>query len=175
MSASAPTPALACVPAAIPAAERKAHFQLARDLFTKRVTQRVTLPQGYGFCFDCSAFDDVARFVANERKCCPFLTFEMELASQSGALWLRMTGPEGAREVLDAELSLAGSCGCNGAAAGNNRLVKWTTAGGLFAALGICAACCLLPFVLISLGVTGAWARRRAVEADYNHRRTEAT
>jgi mercuric ion transport protein len=27
----------------------------------------------------------------------------------------------------------------------------------LFAALGVCAACCLLPFVLISLGVTGAW------------------
>jgi mercuric ion transport protein len=48
-------------------------------------------------------------------------------------------------------------CTCSGAAAGNNRLVKWTTAGGLFAALGVCAACCLLPAVLISLGVAGAW------------------
>ena len=49
-------------------------------------------------------------------------------------------------------------CSCDSSAAGNNRLVKWTTAGGLFAALGVCAACCLLPFALISLGVAGAWA-----------------
>lgn len=48
-------------------------------------------------------------------------------------------------------------CRCSNSAAGNNRLVKWTTAGGLFAALGVCAACCLLPFVLVSLGVAGAW------------------
>ena len=48
-------------------------------------------------------------------------------------------------------------CSCNSSAAANNRLVKWTTAGGLFAALGVCAACCLLPFVLVSLGVAGAW------------------
>lgn len=159
MSALAPTPTLACIPSAIPASERQAHFALALELFTKRATERVSLPEGYGFRFDSSAFDDVARFIKNERKCCPFLTFEVELAAQSGPLWLRMTGPEGTREVLDAELNLAGSCGCRsgGAAAGNNRLVKWTTAGGLFAALGICAACCLLPFVLVSLGAAGAW------------------
>ena len=48
-------------------------------------------------------------------------------------------------------------CTCASSAAGNNKLVKWTTAGGLFAALGVCAACCLLPFALISLGVAGAW------------------
>ena len=48
-------------------------------------------------------------------------------------------------------------CSCSGAATGNNRLVKWTTVGGLFAALGVCAACCLLPFALICFGVAGAW------------------
>lgn len=111
MTTSAPTPALACVPSAIPAIERQAHFALARELFTSRALERVSLPEGYGFRFDCSEFDAVARFVTNERKCCPFLTFEVELAAQSGPLWLRMTGPEGAREVLDAELNLTG-CGC---------------------------------------------------------------
>lgn len=112
MSALVATPALACVPSAIPATERKAHFELARDLFTKRATERVPLPEGYAFRFDSGEFEDVTRFVTNERKCCPFLTFEVELAAQSGPLWLRMTGPEGTREVLDAELNLGRSCGC---------------------------------------------------------------
>jgi len=35
--------------------------------------------------------------------------------------------------------------------------VRWTTLGGVLAALGVCAACCLLPFVLLGLGVAGAW------------------
>jgi hypothetical protein len=48
-------------------------------------------------------------------------------------------------------------CSCGSSAVANNKLVKWTTARGLFAALGVCAACCLLAFVLISLGVAGAW------------------
>ena len=112
MSPLATAPALACVPSAIPAIERKAHFELARDLFTRRATERVPLREGYAFRFDSSEFEDVARFVTNERKCCPFLTFELELAAQSGPLWLRMKGPEGTREVLDAELKLASSCGC---------------------------------------------------------------
>ncbi len=74
--------------------------------------ERVPLPEGYAFRFDCSEFEDVARFVTNERRCCPFLTFEVELAAQSGPIWLRMTGPEGTRAILDAELNLASSCGC---------------------------------------------------------------
>lgn len=37
------------------------------------------------------------------------------------------------------------------------RTVKWTTVGGVLAALGVCAACCVLPFVLIGVGVGGAW------------------
>jgi hypothetical protein len=112
MSTLAPAPALACVPAAIPAAQRKAHFELARELFTRRAMERVPLPEGYAFRFDSAEFEDVARFVTNERKCCPFLTFEVEVTPQAGPLWLRMQGPEGTRKVLDAELSLAGSCQC---------------------------------------------------------------
>lgn len=112
MSAVTPTPALACVPSAIPADERQAHLQLARDLFTRRATQRMPLPEGCSFRFDAGDFADVVRFVANERECCPFLTFQVELAAQSAALWLRMTGPKGTREILDAELNLASPCRC---------------------------------------------------------------
>lgn len=33
----------------------------------------------------------------------------------------------------------------------------WAAAGGVISALGICSACCLLPALLIGVGVTGAW------------------
>ena len=105
-------PALACVPSAIPAAERKGHLALGRELFEIRAREQVELPNGYAIRFQPEAFEAVARFVANERKCCPFLTFELTLDPTSGALWLRMTGPEGTRAVLDAELHLTGDCGC---------------------------------------------------------------
>ncbi len=113
MSCTSPAPELACLPGAIPAADRDAHFTLARELFHERAEVRTALPNGYAIRFAPDALEAVARFVANERKCCPFMSFELALTPASGPLWLRMTGPEGTRSVLDAELNLAGSsCGC---------------------------------------------------------------
>jgi mercuric ion transport protein len=51
----------------------------------------------------------------------------------------------------------AAQCNCTKSGNASNRAVKWTTIGGVFAALGVCAACCLLPFTLLSVGVAGAW------------------
>ena len=105
-------PALACVPSAIPTADRPAHFTLGRELLEVRAVERVALSNGYAVRFQPDDFEAVARFVANERKCCPFLTFELTLDAASGPLWLRMTGPEGTRTVIDAELGLGRGCGC---------------------------------------------------------------
>jgi mercuric ion transport protein len=171
MSNTADAIPLACVPAAIPAAERSAHFALARSIFMDLARQRQDLRNGYAFRFDAAELETLSRFIANERKCCPFMTFELEIAPASGPIWLRMTGPEGTRDVLEAELRLAtaapaSSCGCGPSGAMNNqppstaranRALRWTTGGGIFAALGVVAACCLLPFVLLSLGVAGVW------------------
>jgi hypothetical protein len=49
----------------------------------------------------------LARFIVNERKCCPFMDFELSITRESGPVWLRMTGPEGTREIVQAELGLA--------------------------------------------------------------------
>lgn len=114
--ASTDTPELACVPSAIPAAERQGHFATARELFGMRAAERIALPNGYAIRFSADAFESVARFVANERKCCPFVSFEISLAHESGPLWLRMTGPEGTRDILDAELNLTSSCSSCGCA-----------------------------------------------------------
>jgi hypothetical protein len=106
MTSSAHTPdlPLACVPGAIPAEDRAAHFALVKALFSTALQERRELANGYAFRFDADQLDRVARFAANERKCCPFLSFTMELMPGSGSLWLRLTGPEGTRGFLDAEL-----------------------------------------------------------------------
>lgn len=98
--------ALACVPTAIAPEARPAHFALLRELFGLLVQERTELPTGYAYRFPSDALELVARFVANERKCCPFLSFELAVAAGAGPLWLRMTGPEGTRAVLDAELAV---------------------------------------------------------------------
>ena len=53
------------------------------------------------------------------------------------------------------EPAAAPSCGCSSKP--RNRLLKWSVGGGLLASLGLCAACCLLPMVLIGVGAGGAW------------------
>jgi len=167
---------LACVPDAIPAQERAGHFALARELLIERAREQTDHENGYAFRFDADALTSLVLFVENERKCCPFMTFEIVVAPGSGPIWLRMTGPDGTCEVLRAELSLSDTyacrvraenpkstaaanieCQCGTRARANKGLARWTAIGGVFAALGLCAACCLLPAVLLGMGVAGAW------------------
>ena len=119
MGNSADAAPLACVPAAIPAAERSSHFALARKLFAELAKERKDVPSGYAFRFEAGELEPISRFIAHERKCCPFMTFELEVAPASGPLWLRMTGPEGTRSVLEAELNLAGSSLARGCVCGS--------------------------------------------------------
>jgi hypothetical protein len=110
-----PAPELVCVPSAIPAQARAAHFELGRRLFTKLAEERVDELAGIALRLPADEFERVARFVANERKCCPFLRVELDIAPGAGSMWLRLTGPQGTRELLEAELGLntSASCGCN--------------------------------------------------------------
>ena len=95
---------LACIPGAIPPIERATHFALVERLFYREREERQEIPGGYAFRFNAEAFDDVARFVGNERLCCPFLTFTIAVLPEKGALWLRLTGPADTRAFLDEEL-----------------------------------------------------------------------
>lgn len=99
------TPPLACVPGAIPVEERSTHVELTRRLFDS-VRDARPMEDGYTFVFDQEALIDVARFVGNERRCCPFLTFAIEQDGDGGPVRLRLTGPEGTRAFLRAELPL---------------------------------------------------------------------
>lgn len=95
---------LACVPDAIPAAKRSAHFTLLHSLFSETLEAMESLPDGYSFRFPPSALESLSRFILNERRCCPFLVFSLEVSPAEGPVFLRITGPEGTREFLEAEL-----------------------------------------------------------------------
>lgn len=96
--------ALACVAEAIPASQRARHAELLTRLFATAAVERQAVPGGYQYRFDAAAFDDLTRWIANERRCCPFLAFALDVAPDGGPLRLRLTGPEGTRELLDVEL-----------------------------------------------------------------------
>jgi hypothetical protein len=95
---------LACNTSAIALSDRPAHFELIDRLFGELAVEREAVSGGYRFRFEPGVFDLVASFVENERKCCPFLTFFIELSASNGPIWLRLTGPDGTRDFLDAEL-----------------------------------------------------------------------
>ena len=95
---------MACDLSVLVPPERHAHQVLARRLFAEAVWERVELADGYAFRFSLDAYPDVATFVANERHCCPFFTFSLEIGAHHGPIWLRITAGAGAKAIVQAML-----------------------------------------------------------------------
>jgi len=69
------------------------------------------LPDGLAFRFLAEEYDAVTEFVGRERLCCPFLTFTLEVSPERGSLRLRLTGAEGGKDFIRAELQLPAVAG----------------------------------------------------------------
>ena len=92
---------LACDLTAIPASDREEHIITAPQLF--QTAQEVReLPDGYTFRFlnEPGKFMAIAKYIENERLCCPFFNFSLDIQANQGTLWLGLTGGEGAKELL---------------------------------------------------------------------------
>lgn len=99
------TQPLACDLTAIPSDVREEHVITAPQLFA--LAQEVQeLPKGYAIRFanEPGKFMAIAKFIENERLCCPFFNFGLEIEPNSGPLWLRLTGGEGVKEMLQTTL-----------------------------------------------------------------------
>ena len=96
--------ALACDMTAIPAAERPAHYELARRLVAAAIIRETA--GGFVLELPAGEFEAAARFVARERLCCPFLAFRIEVPAGQGALQLHLSGPAGAKAIIKSELHL---------------------------------------------------------------------
>lgn len=99
---------------AIPAAERDAHEQLARRLFSQEVLEARDLEDGHAFRFAAEQYLALTAYIANERLCCSFLHFTLEVASDHGPIWLRVSGGEGVKEVMAAAFEEVGAFPASG-------------------------------------------------------------
>lgn len=100
MDESTDRPALACDLTAIETGQRQDHQTLTESLLGQGVQEVLDRPDGYALRFGADDYGAITRFVDNERRCCPFLRFVLEVAPQRGPIWLQITGPEGAKDVL---------------------------------------------------------------------------
>jgi len=94
---------IACDLTAIPAGEREAHETLAKQLFIETVRERHELADGYAFQFRTEDYPQLVQFIANERLCCPFFRFTLEVAPARGPIWLRIMGGDGVKAFVQSE------------------------------------------------------------------------
>ena len=76
---------------------------LRQDVLEVRETQ-----QGYTYRF--SGTDDMllrlAEFIRTERMCCAFFTFTLTVGNAQSDIWLELSGPDGTKEFIRAELGM---------------------------------------------------------------------
>jgi hypothetical protein len=93
---------------AIEPAQRKQHIATAVQVF--RAVQEIhELPNGYAFRLpnDATVLLKTAEFIMREKLCCPFFGFTLEVEPEGGPLWLQLTGCEGIKLFIQAEIGEA--------------------------------------------------------------------
>jgi len=97
----------ACDMTAIAADQRDAHLATINKLF-QAVEGVRELPSGYSFRLpnESDVILTAAEFIALEQLCCPFFGFALEIERERGAVWLSLTGREGVKPFIMAEISL---------------------------------------------------------------------
>ncbi len=92
---------IACNPSAIPASQREEWATTGKQVYAA-VQQVQELPDGYRFRLptDSAMLLQIATYIANERLCCPFFHFTLELEPNGGPFCLSLTGGEGVKEYI---------------------------------------------------------------------------
>ena len=95
----------ACDMSAIATDQRDAHLATINKLF-RAVESIRELPNGYSVRLpnESEVLLTAAEFIALERLCCPFFDFNLEIEREGGAVWLSLTGREGVKPFIMAEI-----------------------------------------------------------------------
>ena len=91
--------AIVCDLSAIPADQRSQHIALGKSLLANSVVAEGD--DEVRFEVGADRFGDVVRFIDNERRCCRYLSFTLEVPARGGNLAFRVSGP-GVRDELHA-------------------------------------------------------------------------
>jgi hypothetical protein len=100
---------IACDFRALDAAEKLRQQTLFAQIHAA-VQEVRELPDGYALRLPSDAATTLAaaEFVTLERRCCPFFAVALDLVPYGGPLWLRITGREGVKEYVRAEMAIGG-------------------------------------------------------------------
>jgi hypothetical protein len=84
--------------------QREDHIRVTTEL-GKAMQNIREIQNGYEFVFpnESQYITGIAEFIANERLCCPFLEFGLNVKSNEPTLSLSLSGPVGTQEFLRAE------------------------------------------------------------------------
>jgi hypothetical protein len=95
----------ACNMEAIKSDRRQQHIAAACQLF-RAVRSIRELQDGYAFHLpdESNVLQLVMEFISLERLCCPFFGFTVEIEPEGGAVWLQLTGREGVKPFIRAEI-----------------------------------------------------------------------
>lgn len=95
----------ACNAFALSADVRKRHFDELGPTLLKLKKSTRELADGYEFEFpaDNHTYQLLTEWISQERLCCPFFNIELRLESESGPMWLRLTGQTGVKEFIKAD------------------------------------------------------------------------
>jgi hypothetical protein len=79
------------------------------ELMRARLRELRRLPNGYALRFDPTGdqLTTLAELIDVERRCCPFLRFQLTVEPDGGAIWLELSGPSSTADWLADELGLA--------------------------------------------------------------------
>lgn len=93
--------ALACDLTAISASDRQRYNEL-RGMLAASVIGKREVPDGIAIEIDIKRIGlaQLAEWISFERKCCPFFKFEIDVAPESGPVWLSLTGRPGVKEFI---------------------------------------------------------------------------
>ncbi|MDQ3291342.1 MAG: hypothetical protein M3Q05_08645 [Bacteroidota bacterium] len=73
----------------------------------QNLLEKKELADGFAYRFEATdnIFDLISNFVKTERLCCSFFNFMISVFDDN-SLWLNISGPEGAKDFITAELGL---------------------------------------------------------------------
>ncbi len=80
------------------------NVELITRLIGRLVQETHELPDGFAYRFDGKHYALLADFITNERRCCPFLFFKLDVAPYQGPTWLHLTAKGDVKPFLREEI-----------------------------------------------------------------------
>lgn len=72
----------------------------------QQIIEKKELQNGYAFKFlgTDEVLDELTEFIKTERACCDFFTFAISVSGDKSEAWLELTGVDGVKDFMTAEL-----------------------------------------------------------------------